>query len=115
MQGGRHVPEAVMQKDGDTLTFHLTAIAKQEGGQWTTWCPELDIAAQGDSLQEAEQALSDAVNGYIKHMIKSGRIGDIVRPAAPEAYHEFLTAGSNNGDSHDAVQISGRALELSMA
>jgi len=113
--GGSRVPDAVMQQTGETLTFHLTGLAKQEGDQWTTWCPELDIAAQGDTLEEARQALHDAVGAYIQHMMKSGRVADIVRPAPPEAYHEFLTAGGQNGDAGAAVQFSGQALELSMA
>jgi len=113
--GGIRVPDAVMQQSGNTLTFHLTSMAKQEGDQWTAWCPELDIAAQGDNAQTAVDALVTAINGYIQHMMKSGRVADIVRPASPEAYHEFMTAGGNNGASGDAVQVSGRALELSMA
>ena len=113
--GGNRVPDAVMQQSGETLTFHLTAITKQEGDQWTAWCPELDIAAQGDAEQEALKALVDAIDVYIHHMMKSGRVADIVRPAPPEAYHEFLTAGAQNGGAGAAVRFSGQALELSMA
>lgn len=109
------MPDAVMQQSGSTFTFHLTGMTKQEGDQWTAWCPELDLAAQADTAQEAMDALEAAINGYIQHMMKSGRVGEIVRPAPPEAYHEFLTAGGNNGSSGEAVQVSGRALELSMA
>jgi hypothetical protein len=113
--GGKRVPDAVMQQSGKTLTFHLTAITKREGDQWTAWCPELDIAAQGDEEQEALKALVDSMNAYILHMMKTDRIADIVRPAPPEAYHQFLTAGGQNGGAGAAVQFSGQALELSMA
>ncbi len=109
------MPDAVMQQSGETLTFHLTAITKQEGDQWTAWCPELDIAAQGDAEKDAMKALVDAIGVYIQHMMKSGRVADIVRPAPPEAYHQFLTAGGQNGDAGAAVQFSGQALELSTA
>lgn len=109
------MPDAVMQQSGDTLTFHLTAITKQEGVQWTAWCPELDIAAQADAEQEAMKALVDSIGVYIRHMMKSGRVADIVRPAPPEAYHQFLTAGDQNGGAGAAVQVSGQALELSVA
>jgi hypothetical protein len=43
--------DAVMQRDDETLTFHLTVMAKQEGRQWSAWCPELEVAAQGDPMQ----------------------------------------------------------------
>jgi predicted RNase H-like HicB family nuclease len=103
--------DAVMQRDGETLTFHLTVMAKQEGRQWSAWCPELEVAAQGDTMQDAVEALHDTVDVYIRHMMKGGREGEIVRPAPAEAYHEFLTAARNG--SHQSVQVSSRALELS--
>jgi hypothetical protein len=43
--------DAVMQRDGEMLRFHLTVMAKQEGRQWSAWCPELEVAAQGDPMQ----------------------------------------------------------------
>src|SRR5437899_6416467 len=70
--GGQRVPDAVMQREGDTWTFHLTVIAKQEGDQWTAWCPELDIAAQGDTLQQAAEELRQSITAYITHMVKNG-------------------------------------------
>lgn len=109
------MPDAVMQQVGNTWTFHLTGMAKQEGDQWTAWCPEIDVAAQGDTPQEAISALSEAAVSYIKHMISSGRMGEIIRPAPPEAYREFFTAGGENGGSGEPVQVSGRVLELTTA
>lgn len=109
------MPDAVMHKDGDTLTFHLTVMAKHEGRQWSAWCPELDVAAQGDTMQDAMDALHKSMDIYIRHMRKSGREGEIVRPAPPEAYHEFLTAAGDGNGSDESVQVSSRALELSLA
>jgi hypothetical protein len=39
--------------EGWMLRFHLTVMAKQEGRQWSAWCPELEVAAQGDPMQDA--------------------------------------------------------------
>ncbi len=103
-----------MKQVGNTWTFHVTGMAKQEGDQWTSWCPELDIAAQGDTLQEAMDSLLSSVHTYVQHMVQSGRVAEIVRPAPPEAYHEFLTAGGADG-TEKPVQVSSRALELTTA
>jgi predicted RNase H-like HicB family nuclease len=85
-------------------------MAKQEGRQWSAWCPELEVAAQGDTMQDAVEALHDTIDVYIRQVMKSGREGEIVRPAPPEAYHEFLTAAGNGSDR--LVEVSSRALEL---
>ena len=39
----------------------LTAIVVNEGGQWASLCPELDVASVGSSPEDALDALIDAV------------------------------------------------------
>ena len=39
----------------------LTAIIEREGDGYVSFCPELDIASQGDSIGEARENLREAV------------------------------------------------------
>ena len=43
------------------MKHHLTAIINREGGGYVALCPELDIAGQGDSIEEARDNLREAV------------------------------------------------------
>lgn len=45
------------------MTMHktLTATIWREGDGYVSFCPELDIASQGDSIQEARSNLREAV------------------------------------------------------
>ena len=42
-------------------THHLTAVIEREGDGYVSLCPELDIASQGDSVEEARGNLAEAV------------------------------------------------------
>ena len=42
-------------------THDLTAITEREGDGFVALCPELDVASQGDSIEEARNNLTEAV------------------------------------------------------
>ena len=39
----------------------LTAIIRKEDGGYSALCPEIDIASQGDTIEEAKENLKEAV------------------------------------------------------
>jgi len=39
----------------------FTAILEKDGDQWVALCPELDVASQGSSVEEATSNLREAV------------------------------------------------------
>lgn len=39
----------------------FTALVQREGDGWVALCPELDVASQGDSVEEAKANLREAV------------------------------------------------------
>ncbi|QQR80783.1 MAG: type II toxin-antitoxin system HicB family antitoxin [Deltaproteobacteria bacterium] len=47
-------------------TKHLTAIIEKEGSGYVSLCPELDIASQGDSVEEARENLVEAVELFFE-------------------------------------------------
>ena len=44
----------------------LTAIIEREGGAYVSLCPELDIASQGDTIEEARNNLREAVELFFE-------------------------------------------------
>jgi predicted RNase H-like HicB family nuclease len=44
----------------------LTAIIEREGDGFVALCPELDVASQGDTIEEARQNLAEAVELFLE-------------------------------------------------
>jgi len=44
----------------------LTAIIEREGSGFVSLCPELDIASQGDSVEEARDNLQEALSLFFE-------------------------------------------------
>ncbi|HPO14311.1 MAG TPA: type II toxin-antitoxin system HicB family antitoxin [Candidatus Hydrogenedentes bacterium] len=47
-------------------THHLIALIAQEGEWYAALCPELDIASQGETIEEAKAMLSEAVELFLE-------------------------------------------------
>jgi len=64
-----------MASNGDkNLTLEISVFVRKEGEQYASWCPELDIASCGDSIEDACIALDDAIDVYLDSIIKEGEI-----------------------------------------
>ena len=48
------------------MTRQLTAIIEREGDGYVALCPELDIASQGDSVDEARSNLTEALELFFE-------------------------------------------------
>ena len=49
----------------------LTAIIEREGNGYVSLCPELDIASQGNSVEEARNNLAEALELFFEHASES--------------------------------------------
>lgn len=47
-------------------TVHFTALIEQEGDGYVALCPELDIASEGDTVEEARLMLKEAVELFFE-------------------------------------------------
>jgi predicted RNase H-like HicB family nuclease len=47
-------------------THHLTAVIEREGEGYVSLCPELDIASQGDSVEQARANLQEAIELFFE-------------------------------------------------
>jgi predicted RNase H-like HicB family nuclease len=46
--------------------FHFTAVIEKEGNGYVSLCSELDIASQGNSVEEASANLKEAVELFLE-------------------------------------------------
>jgi predicted RNase H-like HicB family nuclease len=49
-----------------TQRRQLTALIEREGSSYVSLCPELDIASQGDSVEEAKSNLVEAIELFLE-------------------------------------------------
>jgi predicted RNase H-like HicB family nuclease len=45
--------------------YSLTAIIEREGDGYVSFCPELDLASQGDTVEDARENLKEAVELFL--------------------------------------------------
>ena len=50
---------------------NFTAIIEREGDGYVSLCPELDIASQGETVEEARQNLAEALELFFEHASQS--------------------------------------------
>jgi len=59
-------PHRVLDLERKIMHRQLTAIIEREGNGYVSLCPELDIASQGDTVQEARENLREALELFFE-------------------------------------------------
>ena len=49
---------------------NFTAIIEKENDEYVSLCPELDIASQGNTVEEAKHNLQEAIELFLEHASK---------------------------------------------
>ncbi|MBI4449208.1 type II toxin-antitoxin system HicB family antitoxin [Candidatus Woesearchaeota archaeon] len=55
----------------------LTCVITKEEGRYASVCPELDVASMGDTPEEAQENLQEAVSGHLAIAGEEGLLQDI--------------------------------------
>lgn len=63
-------------------SLHLTALVEKEDDGFVALCPELDVASQGESVEEATANLKEAVELFLE----SAPTAEISRRYRPEVF-----------------------------
>ena len=58
-------------------SYQLTAAIWREGDQYVSKCPELGVASAGDTVEEALDALREAVELYLENARELGLLDDL--------------------------------------
>ncbi|HUU54533.1 MAG TPA: hypothetical protein VMY87_06390 [Armatimonadota bacterium] len=73
-----------------TSTLDLTFLVKEHDGEFAGLCLELDIAACGQSVEDAIEALKGLIELYVLDCVAMSEIPVPLRPATRDAIAEFL-------------------------
>ena len=79
-----------MEQAVEQFAIPFTFLFKCEGSMWTALACEVNIAACGHNIDEAREALKEALEIYVVSMFECGRPGEIHRPISEEDLKEFL-------------------------
>ena len=47
-------------------TYRFSAVIRKEEKWYVSWCPELDIASQGETIEEAIENLKEAIELHLE-------------------------------------------------
>jgi len=59
--------------------IELSVLVRKEGEQFVSWCPELDVASCGDTIEEACANLHDAVDLYLDTLEEEGELLNVLQ------------------------------------
>lgn len=74
-------------------TYRFSAVIQKEGKWYVSWCPELDIASQGETIEEAIENLKEAIELYLEDE-------DAQIPAAGQVFTTTIEVSSHAKTSH---------------
>ncbi len=57
---------------------------KEKGGGYVTFCPELGVYSQGETIEEARANLTEAVELYLESAKELGILGEVLEEAGVE-------------------------------
>jgi predicted RNase H-like HicB family nuclease len=61
------------------LYLQCSVIIRQESSQYSSWCPELDIASCGSTIEETRQNLHDAISSYLQTYAELGELSQLLK------------------------------------
>ncbi|MGR3311371.1 MAG: type II toxin-antitoxin system HicB family antitoxin [Candidatus Brocadiales bacterium] len=77
------------------MKHSYTGLIKKYGDHYVALCPELNVASQGESLEEARRMLHDACYEYLTYIKEEERKSELI-PATIDTLREFLKHDKNN-------------------
>jgi hypothetical protein len=78
-----------MEQTVERYAIPFTFLFKRERHMWTALACEVDIAACGHGVDEARDALKEALEIYVVSMFQRGRRAEIARPISQDDLREF--------------------------
>jgi predicted RNase H-like HicB family nuclease len=69
--------------------MHLTGLLKKVGNYYVALCLELNVASQGESIEDARKMLQDACEEYLAYL-KEQKLEHEIQPVTPEILRDSL-------------------------
>lgn len=72
------------------MRIKLTEELWKEGGMYVSYCPELDIAACGETVEQAKKNLKEVIEINLDEAKKIGTLNDLLRDAGFDEIEDVL-------------------------
>jgi len=72
------------------MRIKLTEELWKEGGMYVSYCPELDIASCGETVEQAKKNLKEVIKINLDEARKIGTLDDLLRDAGFDAIQDVL-------------------------
>jgi predicted RNase H-like HicB family nuclease len=87
----------IVSGKGRNIVLELSLFVRKEDNQYASWCPELDVASCGDTMEEACSNLDDAVDIYLETLLEEGKLLEILgergfKPSTDDGEREICEA-----------------------
>ena len=77
------------------MDMHFDVVITKEGKKYSSWCPQLDIASSGISIEDAKDNLKEAIELYLEDSdAKIPETGSSITLTTIEVNKHGKTAGS---------------------
>jgi predicted RNase H-like HicB family nuclease len=70
-----------------------TAEIWKEGGMYTSYCPELDMASCGHTTEEARKNLEEVITIQLEETAKLGTLDDLLRESGYSRHGDVIKTG----------------------
>ncbi len=90
-------------------TFRVHFLILPDDGGYSALCYEFNVAACGETRQEAERNLAGAVNDYLGYLADEARLDKAYRPASNDLLLEFLGLDPEWPRAHDLSETIARS------
>jgi predicted RNase H-like HicB family nuclease len=67
-------PKAVIKKNDDFIEVTLPVVLFQEGDQFVSYCPALELSSYGNSENEARQSFDEALEIFLEETTRKGTL-----------------------------------------
>lgn len=78
----------MMSHKNKQIVLELSAVVRKEGNQYSSWCPELDVASCGDTVEAACSSLDEALDLYIATLEEEGELLQVLTERGLLPEHE---------------------------
>ena len=94
------------------LSLLVHVLGEQRDGQWSLLCLDFDLAAQSDSLEDAQARLREQIKSYLHDALEGEDVphaeGFLLRRAPLRYWLLYYAAALLGKFSPDAVRVSSR-------
>jgi hypothetical protein len=90
--------------EGEFFAVRFYGCFDKEIHKYVVHCLELDLVADGSSVEEAESNLIDTVKAHLDFAIRNNNWGNVFHPAPPEIWAKFAKMAYKKTGKKKAVQ-----------